>query len=1020
MPFSERFNTPSNDAAGRGFFFVSRYRFSKDRMCIDSMDPIDHNPGGLSRYLSPLSVWALSFGCAVGWGSFIMPGTTFLPVAGPLGTAIGMAVGAAIMFIIGMNYHYLMNRYPDAGGTLTYATRAFGYDHGFLSSWFLILVYVAIMWANATALVLIFRNLMPGVLTFGFHYQVFGYDVWFGEAMLSVLAIILVSVLCIRGKRLSVWLQTLLALVLLGGIVVTFAAVMGRAGDFNGSMAPAFAPTGEHALLQILRIVVLAPWAFVGFESVSNSTEGFRFSPQKTIRIFLGALLASGAAYILLSLISAAVQPEGFANWADYLEARDGLEGIASMPAFYVTETVLGRTGTALLGVTLLGGVLTGLIGNLIAASRLLYSMAEDGILPKWFSRVNQAGAPGNAIAFLMCVSVVIPFFGRTAIGWIVDVNTIGAVMAYGYTSAAAYYFARRENSGRMKAFGLAGLVISAFFFCYFMISTGSMGMESYLILSAWSILGFVFFRFVFKRDTQRRFGRSTVVWIALLLFVFLTAMMWSQQAIRRATETAVSEIDAYYVAEMEQGGRARDAFRQAETERYAGQQLGHVSSSLMRSSLVQMALIGLALVIMLRVYTAVSGREKNAEIEKVQAEESNRAKSTFLSNMSHDIRTPMNAIIGYTALAEKERDTPPQIAAYLQKIDTSSHQLLSLINDVLDMSRYESGKMELDPVKTDLLELLEEVHDAFAPDMQAKGLSFALDTARVRDRYVYCDSARLQRVLRNLVGNAYKFTPEGGSVSVALWQTGEGENGTGSYELRVRDSGVGMSREFAETVFEAFTREKTSTDSGLQGTGLGMAITKNILDLMGGTIAVKTAPGAGTEWRIHLDFALQSEADIAQEQAAREAPAETPPLDFSGMKLLLVEDNAINREIAALVLEEKGFALESAENGREAVEMVAAARPGEFDAVLMDVQMPVMDGYAATRAIRALPDAARAAVPILAMTANAFSEDVQAALDAGMDGHIAKPLDVEKMIETLSAVLRKKARTRDAGGDAP
>ncbi|MBR1658954.1 MAG: amino acid permease [Oscillospiraceae bacterium] len=964
---------------------------------------------GLTKYLSPITVWALSFGCAVGWGSFIMPGTTFLPVAGPLGTAIGMAVGAVIMFLIGINYHYLMNRFPDAGGTLTYSTRAFGYDHGFLSSWFLILVYVAIMWANATALVLIFRNLLPGVLTFGFHYQVFGYDVWLGEALLSVVASVLVCVICIRSKRLSVWLQTLLALILLGGIVIAFAVVMARAGRLHRAMAPAYAPTGEGSLMQILRIVVLAPWAYVGFESVSHSVEGFRFSAKKTVWIFAAALITSGAAYIFLSLIASAVQPEGFVNWAEYLDARGSLEGIASMPTFYATGTAMGRAGTVLLAFTLLGGVLTGLIGNLIAASRLLYSMAEDDILPKWFSKVNKYGSPSNAIVFLMCVSAVIPFFGRTAIGWIVDVNTIGAVLAYGYTSAAAYYFAREEHSGRMKACGLAGLAVSVFFFCYFMISTGSMGTESYLILSLWSVLGFVFFRYVLKKDTQRRYGKSTVVWIALLLFVFLTTMMWSQQAIRRSTEAAIGDIDAYYETELAQQGRERDPELQAETERDSRQQLGFVSRSLTRSNLVQMALIVLALVIMLGVYNVVSRRERTAEIEKAQAEESNKAKSTFLSNMSHDIRTPMNAIIGYTALAEKERDTPPRIAEYLQKIDFSSHQLLSLINDVLDMSRYESGKMELDLGRADLRELLEEVREEFAPGMEEKSLAFTLDTDNLRDSHVHCDRARLQRALQNLVGNAQKFTPPGGSVFVSLRQTEDAAPDTGSYELRVRDTGVGMSREFAATVFAAFTREKTSTDSGLHGTGLGMAITKSIIDLMGGTIEVVTAPNAGTEWIIRLELQKQTEAEIAEEARAKQAAAEAAALDFSRMKLLLAEDNAINREIATLVLEEAGFTLDAAENGKEALEMVAASRPGDYDAVLMDVQMPAMNGYEATRAIRELPDPALAAIPIIAMTANSFSEDVQTALRNGMDGHIAKPLEVEKMMETLSAVLREK-----------
>ena len=268
------------------------------------------------------------------------------------------------------------------------------------------------------------------------------------------------------------------------------------------------------------------------------------------------------------------------------------------------------------------------------------------------------------------------------------------------------------------------------------------------------------------------------------------------------------------------------------------------------------------------------------------------------------------------------------------------------------------------------------------------------------------CDRNRLNRVLLNLLSNAYKFTPREGTISVTLWQIDSSEEGFGRYELRVKDSGIGMTKEFAGKVFEAFERERTSTVSGIQGTGLGMAITKSIVDMMGGTIEVITAPGQGTEFVIRLRLALCEGAEQAEEDKEEKKAEE---LDFSAVRLLLVEDNEINREIATEILGEIGFQLEIAVNGKEALDKVAASRPGYYDAVLMDVQMPVMNGYEATRAIRELPDPALAAIPIIAMTANSFSEDVQTALRNGMDGHIAKPLEVEKMMETLSAVLREK-----------
>ena len=983
----------------------------------------EHNktePGsGLTRYLSPVSVWALSFGCAVGWGAFVMPGTTFLPIAGPLGTALGIGIGAAVMLVIGMNYHFMMNRFPDAGGTFTYTKNAFGYDHGFLSAWFLLLTYIAIVWANATALALIGRNLLGSLFQFGFHYQIAGYDIYLGEALLSIAALVLFGLICMYRKRLAGWVQTVLAVILFGGILVCFVVALAKNNGGAYFFRPYFSTKNASHVSQVFSIVALAPWAFVGFESVSHSAGEFRFSTKKTIWLMLAALVTGALSYILLTELAVTILPPRYGIWLSYIRNLGHLSGLESLPAFYAANAAMGTPGLAILGVTILSAIITGLVGNYIAASRLIYAMAEDDLLPKWFGKLSEDGAPKNALLFIMAVSVVIPFFGRTAIGWIVDVTTIGATIAYGYTSAAAYSTAKKEKNARAMVIGAAGFVLSAAFLLYFLIpnfwSVSAMSTESYLIIAAWSLLGFVFFRYRFIRDKQRRLGRSTVVWVALLFFVFLTAMMWSRQATRNVTEAAVNEISEYYVSEMSEQGIDRTASHARKTERYAENQLGFVTDSLTQSSLIQMGLVVLALAIMFRVYALASKREMRAEVEKAQAEESNKAKSTFLSNMSHDIRTPMNAIIGYTTLAKKEKDTPPRIADYLTKIDASSHQLLSLINDVLDMSRFESGKMELDLVRVDLREMLEEVRDAFAPQMREKNIGLTLDTSQVRDRYVWCDKIRLNRVLWNLVDNACKFTHEGGDVSITLWQIGDGRDGVGSYELRVRDTGVGMSREFASKVFEAFERERTSTDSGLQGTGLGMAITRNIIDLMGGAIEVNTAPNQGTEWIIHLQFELQSKADIAADKAAKETEAKKISLDFSKMKLLLAEDNAINREIATLILEETGFSLETAENGKEAVEKVAASVPGAFDAVLMDVQMPVMDGYEATKAIRELPDPALAAIPIIAMTANSFAEDVQAAKDAGMDGHIAKPLDVEKMMETLSEILQQKSD----GGEA-
>ena len=406
--------------------------------------------------------------------------------------------------------------------------------------------------------------------------------------------------------------------------------------------------------------------------------------------------------------------------------------------------------------------------------------------------------------------------------------------------------------------------------------------------------------------------------------------------------------------------------------------------------------------------YTDLLMRERNQhlQLEKELADRQNEAKSVFLSNMSHDIRTPMNAIIGYTNLAKSHDLSNEEIMEYLDKIESSSQHLLALINDVLEMSRIESGKMEREAVDVDLKKVMDEMRNMFATQMEGKRIDYSVECVALRNRVVLCDKNRLNRVLLNLISNAYKFTPEEGQISVILEQKDGSDDGFGAYELHVKDNGIGMTAEFAEKVFEAFEREKTSTVSGIQGTGLGMAITKNIVDLMGGEISVNTAPGEGTEFVISITWPIGDESDISDDTESEDHTPELSSLD--NLRVLLVEDMDINREIAVFILEDNGFEVETAVNGEEAVSMVQASEPGYYGVVLMDIQMPVMDGYEATRSIRGFEDEKLANIPIIAMTANAFSEDVQKAHDAGMNAHIAKPIDVDVMLKTMSDVLLK------------
>ena len=966
-----------------------------------SSKPDNNTQYALKPYLSPLSVWALSFGCAVGWGSFVMPGTTFLPLAGPLGTTVGIVIGAVIMFIIGMNYHYLMNRYPDSGGTLTYAIRSFGYDHGFLSAWFLILVYIAIIWANATAIVLISRNLLGSLFQFGFHYSVLGYDVYLGEVLITMAVILIFGLICAFSKPVTVGLQVIFALALLAGIAFCYACVVMHRDP--GALAPGFVPGDTYPVIQIIAIVALSPWAFAGFESVSNSVEGFKFSVKKTIWIFLIVVICATIAYVCLARMAASIRPAGFAGWFEYISGLAGLNGVEGIPTFYAAGTVLGQKGLIILGIAALSGIITGLVGNFIAASRLMYYMSQEKLLPKWFGTLNSAGTPYKAILFLTGISLVIPFFGRTALGWIIDVNTVGAAIAYGYTSAAAYHNAKKENDSKTVATGMIGIIVSVIFFLYFMFSTGKMATESYLILILWSILGFVYFRILFAKDDERRFGKSTVAWIGLLFLIFFTSLMWVRHSTDDTMRMVVDNISDYY----EEENSLNDPEIIADTEMYISEQMSEARNIQTRNAIIQMGIIIASLAIMFSIYSTMSKREHSMEIDKFKAEESNRAKSTFLSNMSHDLRTPMNAIVGYVNLAQRDIDDHDKVVSYISKIRTSSYHLLALINDVLEMSRIESGHMSLEPVPMDLKTALNEVEEMFSNQMTEKKIKFSVDTGKAKRTEVICDKNRLNRVLLNLIGNAWKFTPEGGNVSVILTQDDSADPDKGIYELKVSDSGIGMSKEFASKVFEAFEREQDSSVDKIQGTGLGMAITKSIVELMGGTIEVDSQKGRGTMFIIKLELEY---ADISDRIRTADVPVETEgtpeDIDFNYRRVLLVEDMEINRELATMQLTGLGFDVETAVNGREAVDKIMISAPGYYDAVLMDIQMPVLNGYEATKEIRAIRNPELAGIPVIAMTANAFAEDIQKAKDAGMNAHIAKPIDVDVMANVLRDIL--------------
>ncbi len=389
------------------------------------------------------------------------------------------------------------------------------------------------------------------------------------------------------------------------------------------------------------------------------------------------------------------------------------------------------------------------------------------------------------------------------------------------------------------------------------------------------------------------------------------------------------------------------------------------------------------------------------------QANHANEAKNAFLSNMSHDIRTPMNAIIGYTEIAQVHIADTDKVKDCLAKIMTASQHLLDLLNNILDMSRIESGRARLMEDEYRMSELMHDIWSIEETRIQKKRLNFQIDMSELRDDAIYCDKMRMRQMFLNFVSNAVKYTPEGGDIKVTIRQRKSILAGYSRYEVRIKDTGIGMSPEFVDRIFEPFERERSTTESGIEGTGLGMSVAKSILDMIGGTIRIKSEVGRGTEFVLVFDLKLRvgRRNHVTNDSEEEERDGLVAPFHNrfeDGGTILLVEDNQLNREIAREILEEAGFAVTEVEDGDLAVEAVMASKPGDIDLILMDIQMPTMNGYEATKEIRKLKDEELSTIPIVAMTANAFEEDKQRAKECGMNGFITKPVVIDKLLSEL------------------
>ncbi len=1380
----------------------------------------------------PIGIWAFSIGASIGWGSFIVTCNAYLSKAGVLGTILGLLAGMAVIMVITWNLQYMIQASPDAGGIYTFEKKVGGRDMGFLAFWFVLITYLAVLWANITSVPLFVRFFLGDSYQLGFHYSIFGYEVWFGEALLSICAVLIIGLLCAFSPRLPEKIMIAAAAMFTIGFTVCAVIAMLRHDSASG-YDPMYAE-GSPAFAQIVRIAVISPWAFIGFENAAHFSEEYEFPIKKIRRILISSVVVTTLLYIFVSLLSVSAYPPEYASWLDYLRDMGNLEGIKAVPAFYAASHYMGRPGVTVLMLALFGVILTSLIANMLALSRLLYAAGRDGEAPHALSILSKRGIPSTAIYLIMAVSVFIPFLGRTAIGWIVDVTTLGATVIYGMISHSVYLHAKQEDRQAEKATGMAGMILMVCFLILILIPGllpfHAMETESYALFIVWSVLGLVYYRILIRRDTKKEYGQQRVfVWVVLLMLVMFASMMWVSRATENAANKAVQNIYEYH--ESHSADDSIESVREDRVE-FLQEQAREISSTNTLYTIVTLGLFVLFIFMMMNnyrdarelderltraeqeavlaqkaaemndtftslldhipgmtftkdaatgiylacnqafadyahkdspegvagltdaqifdpetaqhfvdddlmalsmdepyifyedvpdavgnprqlqttklKYTDASGRlcvlgicsdvtdmvrirhnsamtredydnarssaimythiaqtlardytdmfyvnldseefieyrrgdessalaemrrgwhffsDCKAELAQgvwpedrdgflaamdrrtlmqalerkdtfimnyrqssqsgpvyvsmkvslmedddhfaivgitnvdaemrdamaksealaealTSAEEANKAKTSFLSSMSHEIRTPMNAIIGLDELALRDASLNAETRNYLEKIDSSAKHLLGLINDILDMSRIESGRLVLHKEVFSLSAMLEQINTMITSQCAEKGLDYECRILSRMDESYIGDDTKLREVLINILSNAVKFTEAPGSVTLTLERTMKYEDQS-TIRFCIKDTGIGMDKDFIPKIFDAFAQEEEGFSNKYGSTGLGMAITKRIVEMMNGSISVESEKGVGTEFTVvvtlrhcdqkdlaaaveidpHAMYVLVVDDDVIAAEHARmvlgevgiradactsgeealrmmqiqhakhnpynlvlmdwsmpgmnglEASAEIRRLydnestvvvltaynwddiadeanrvgvdsflpkplfaanvieeferialqkdmpllrekkraDLTGCRILVAEDMEINAEIITDLLEMEGIEADHAVNGKVAVEMFEDSEVGAYAAVLMDVRMPEMDGLQASAAIRALDRPDAKTVPVIALTANAFDEDVQRSMQAGMNAHLTKPVESDQLMATLGELVYE-AQTR-------
>ena len=583
---------------------------------------MEHNQKGLKSSFTPLGIWAISIGTSIGWGSFIVTCNTYLQKSGLLGTVFGLLIGMAVIFVITWNLQYMIQRSPDAGGIYSYVRKISGRDLGFLAFWLILLTYMAILWANITSVPLFARFFMGNTFQFGFHYRVFDYEVWMGEGLLSMCMVVIIGLLCSRRARLPGRIVTLSALVFSVGFAVCALYAIFR-HDHSFSYEPMYTE-GSNAFAQIVRIAAISPWAFIGFENIAHFSEEYTFPIRKVRRILIWSVALTTVLYLLVSVLSVSAYPQEYGSWLEYIQNMGELEGIKAVPAFYAAHYYLGQGGVTVLMLSLFAVILTSLICNMMALSRLLYAAGKQGEAPCRLARLNRNRVPGYAVCIITAISFFVPLIGRTAIGWIVDVTTLGATLMYGLISFAVYKDAKESHDTLERNTGIIGIVLMVCFVLLLLIPGllpfDAMETESYVLFIAWALLGIVYFSRVLRRNPQQddNGGQHIIVWAMLLMLVLFASMMWVSRSTENAADEAVQRIYDYH--QIHSGSDA-DPVSVEEREHFLQEQADQITGTNTLYSVVSLGLFLIFLVIMLHNYQDFQRLGRRLSLAEEEAE---------------------------------------------------------------------------------------------------------------------------------------------------------------------------------------------------------------------------------------------------------------------------------------------------------------------------------------------------------------------------------------------------------------